>query len=314
MKAILKKLITMIITLFIVSFLVFLAFSVIPGDPALSKLGTQATPEALEALREEMGLNAPFFTRYFTWIGSFFTGDMGTSYSYGIPVSELIMDKLPITLVLTGIALVIMMVFTVLLGIYAARHEGGIIDRILMVVNQIIMAVPAFFAGIIICFLFGLILKWFTPGAFVSYEKDFSGFVAYLIAPAVAIALPKCAMASKLLRSSLIEQGNMDYIRTAYSRGNTTKGVLYRHALRNAMIPVVTFWAMAYTDMIAGSVVIEQVFGIPVIGRILLTGISNRDYPVVMAIICLLALFIIVANTLVDLIYKWIDPRMRDNG
>ena len=161
-----------------------------------------------------------------------------------------------------------------------------------------------------ITLVFGRILKLFTPGGYVSYEKDFWGFVGYLIFPAVAVALPKAAMAVKLLRSSVISESKLDYVRTAYSRGNTTKSVLYKHVLQNALIPVVTFLGMALADMIAGSIIIEQVFSIPGMGRILLNSISNRDYPVVMAVIVCIAVLVLVVNTLVDLIYGLIDPRI----
>ena len=179
------------------------------------------------------------------------------------------------------------------------------------VLNQIIMAIPPFFSGILITLLFGLILHLFTPGGYVSYTKSIAGFIGYLFFPALSIALPKAAMAVKLLRSSIIQEMSQDYARTAYSRGNSTRDVMYRHLLKNAMIPVVTFLGMALTDMIAGSIIIEQVFNIPGLGRILLTSISNRDYPVVEAIIVLLAFLVIFINFLVDFIYKKIDPRIR---
>lgn len=311
MKYALKKIGTMLFTLIIVSFLVFAAFSIIPGDPAIAKLGTEATPDKLNALREEMGLNGPFLVRYANWLLSLARGDMGQSYSYQMSVGSLILSKLPITLVLSGIAITMVVLFSILIGIYAARHEGKLVDRIIIVANQIIMAIPPFFAGIIISLVFGLILKWFTPGKYVDYRTNFPGFLAYLITPAIAIALPKCAMAAKLLRSSLIEQADEDYVRTAYSRGNTTKSVLYHHALKNAIIPLITFWAMSFTDLFAGSVVIEQVFSIPGIGNILLTSIANRDYPVVEAIIVLLAFIIVFVNMIVDILYRYADPRMR---
>ena len=212
-----KKIISMLATLLIVSFLVFLAFAVIPGDPAVSKLGTQATPERLEALREEMGLNRPFLVRYGTWLMDVCRGDFGTSYSYGTSVSAMVLEKLPITLCLTGMSFLLMFVCAIPLGIYTAKHEGGRVDRIILVINQIIMAVPPFFAGILITYLFGLILRWFQPGAFVSYQVHVGKFLYYLIFPAVAIALPKIAMTVKLLRSSLIEEAKKDYVRTAYS-------------------------------------------------------------------------------------------------
>ncbi|MGN1315364.1 MAG: ABC transporter permease [Lachnospiraceae bacterium] len=305
-----KKIISMLITLLIVSFLVFLAFTVIPGDPAVSKLGMQATPERLEALREEMGLNRPFLERYGTWLIQALKGDFGISYSYGASVSEMVLDKLPITLCLTLMAFVLVVVCALPLGIYTAKHEGGWLDRIILVINQIIMAVPPFFAGILLTYIFGLVLKWFQPGVFISYETSIRKFLGCLIFPALAIAIPKIAMTVKLLRSALIDEAKKDYVRTAYSKGNSKNGVFYFHLLKNAMIPVVTFLAMTLTDMIAGSVIVEQVFSIPGLGRILVTSISNRDYPVVEAIIVLLALIVVVVNLLSDVLCRKIDPRI----
>ena len=311
MKLAAKKFLSMVITVLAVAFLVFLAFAVIPGDPATAQLGTQATPERVEALREEMGLNRPLAVRFGEWALGMLHGDMGISYSYGTPVSELVGDKIPITLTLTLMAFLLMLVISIPLGLFAARHEGGAADHVIMAVNQVIMAVPPFFSGILITLVFGLILRLFVPGGYVSYTQSIPGFVGYLFFPALAIALPKAAMAVKLLRSCLAGEKRKDYARTAYSRGNSTKQVLYRHLLKNAMIPVITFLGMALSDMVAGSIVIEQVFNIPGLGRILLTSISNRDYPVVEAIIVLLAFLVIFINSLVDCIYRKVDPRVR---
>lgn len=310
MRYIGKKLLTMFFTLLAVTLFVFLAFHVISGDPATSMLGTTATPEKVEALREEIGLNDPVLIQYGRWAAGFLTGDMGTSYSYRMPVSQMVADKIPVTLTLTVMAFLIMVIIAVPLGIYTARHEGGIADRSIYIINQVIMAFPHFFAGILITLLFGRIFRLFTPGGYVSYQTDFGGFIGYMVFPAIAIALPKAAMAVKLLRSSVISEKKSDYVRTAYSRGNTTKAVLYKHVLKNALIPVITFLGMALADMIAGSIIIEQVFSIPGLGRILLTSISNRDYPVVMAIIVCIGMLVLVVNMLVDMIYGLIDPRI----
>ncbi len=310
MKYIGKKIIMMAATLAAVSFLVFLSFSLMSGDPATSMLGTQATPEKIEALREEMGLNDPFLTQYFRWASSFLKGDMGTSYSYKIPVNTMITDKVPVTLTLTLMAFVMMVVLSIPLGIYTAKHEGGLIDRIIYMINQVTMAIPPFFAGILITFLFGRVLKWFTPGGYVSYKDNLLKFIGYLIFPAIAIALPKAAMAVKLLRSSVLEELKKDYVRTAFSRGNRSNQVFYSHILKNAIIPVITFMGMALADMVAGSIIIEQVFSIPGLGRILLTSISNRDYPVVEAIIVCIAFIVVAINLLVDIIYQLVDPRI----
>lgn len=310
MKYVVRKILTMILTLLAVTFFVFLSFHVISGDPASSMLGTEATPQKVAALREELGLNDPVLVQYGRWVAGLLHGDMGTSYSYRIPVTGMVANKIPVTIALTLMAFVLMVVISIPLGIYTAKHEGSIVDRVIYIINQIIMAIPPFFSGILITLLFGRIFKLFTPGGYVSYEKDFAGFVGYLFFPAVAIALPKAAMAVKLLRSSVIKEAKLDYVRTAYSRGNRTNDVLYKHVLKNALIPVVTFLGMALADMIAGSIIIEQVFSIPGLGRILLTSISNRDYPVVMAVIVCIAVLVLVVNMAVDLIYGLIDPRI----
>ena len=310
MKYVVRKILTMILTLLAVTFFVFLSFHVISGDPATSMLGTEATPQKVAALREELGLNDPVLVQYGRWAAGLLHGDMGTSYSYRMPVTGMVANKIPVTITLTLMAFVLMVVISILLGIYTAKHEGGVVDRIIYIINQIIMAIPPFFSGILITLIFGRIFKLFTPGGYVSYEKDFAGFIGYLFFPAVAIALPKAAMAVKLLRSSVIKEAKLDYVRTAYSRGNRTNDVLYKHVLKNALIPVVTFLGMALADMIAGSIIIEQVFSIPGLGRILLTSISNRDYPVVMAVIVCIAVLVLVVNMAVDLIYGLIDPRI----
>jgi len=308
-KYILKKAGMMLLTLFVVSVLVFLAFNLIPGDPATRILGIEATENQLAILREEMGLNDPLYVRYFRWVWAFIHGDLGQSYSYG-SVSELILDKIPITIWLAIMAFILMIVISIPLGIFTARHEGGTIDKVVVVLDQIIMAIPPFFSGIILTLVFGLTLHLFVPGGFVSYKKDFWGFIEYLIFPAIAIALPKITMSVKLLRGSVIDEISKDYTRTAYSRGNTTRGVLYRHVLKNAMIPVITFMGMALADMVSGSIVIEQVFNIPGLGRMLLTSINNRDYPVVEAIIMGIAILVMVVNFIVDIIYRLVDPRI----
>ncbi len=311
MKYILKKTGTLIITLLIVSFLTFLAFDVIPGDAARSKLGTEATAEQVEALQEEMGLNDPVPVQYARWLGGLVTGDLGESYSYSMPVWELLRDKLPITAALTVMSFLLILVLSVPLGIYTAQREGTWADRILMVLDQVAMSVPGFFWGILITLLFGLILKWFTPGAYVPVSENFGGFLGYLIAPSVAIALPRCAMGVKMLRSSVLAQLEKDYVRTAYARGNGRRRVMYCHVLKNALLPVLTFWGMTIADIVANSIIIEQVFTIPGMGSLLITSISNRDYPVALGIIVLIAFFVIVVNFIVDILYGRIDPRIR---
>lgn len=311
MKYIVKKAGTLIITLLIVSFLSFFAFSIIPGDAAKSRLGTEATQEQVEALQKEMGLDQPVLVRYGNWLKDLAGGDLGESYSYSMPVAELLKDKIPITVALTLMSFFLILAVSIPLGIFTARHEGKLPDRILMILNQIVMSVPGFFLGILLTFVFGLLLRWFTPGAYVSVSEDFWGFLGYLIAPSVAIALPRCAMAVKMLRSSVIAQMEKDYVRTALARGNSQNRVMYGHVLKNALLPVLTFWGMTIADIVANSIILEQVFTIPGMGSLLITSISNRDYPVVLGIILLVAVLVILINFLVDLLYGKIDPRIR---
>ncbi len=313
MRYLLKKLGTTFLTVLIVSFLVFLAFQVIPGDPAVHMLGTSATPQKVEALREQLGLNRPLFVRYAEWLKSFFFGDMGISYSYGISVRSMLAGKLPITITLTVISFLLIILFSIPLGIQAAKYEDSIFSKTLDILNQVTMAVPPFFIGILVTYVFGLSLRLFTPGGYVSYTSDMLGFLGYLLFPAMAIALPKAAMNTKLLKTSVLKEAKLDYVRTAYSRGNSTGEVLYRHVLKNALNPVITFLGMTLADIVAGSLIVEQVFSIPGIGRMLITSIYNRDYPVVQSIIAMIAFIVIIINFLVDILYQAIDPRMRGN-
>ncbi len=310
MKYFMKKTAGLIIALLIVSMLAFLVFEIIPGDPARARLGTEATESKVQALREEMGLNDPLPVRYGRWLTNFLKGDMGTSYKYEQPVRQLIGDKLPVTLTLTGLAFLFILVLAIPFGILCAKYENTWLDRLGIIFNQINMAIPPFFVGMVLTVLFGLVFKVFTPGGYISYKESISGFIGYLILPAFAVALPKAAMTAKILRNSLISEMHQDYVRTAYSRGNTPLGVLLRHVLRNGILPVVTFLGMAIADMIANSIVVEQVFGIPGIGRSLISSISNRDYPVTEALIVLIAVVILVTNVLVDLLYRKLDKRI----
>jgi len=310
MKYAVKKLGMMLLTMLIVSFFAFLAFQVIPGDPTNTILGTDATPEQVAALRAQLGLDRPFFVRYFDWLFSFVRGDFGTSYSYSMPVSDMLSGKLGVTLLLAALSFLLTVVVSIPVGILSA-DRGGWLDKTLTVAGQITMAIPPFFIGILLTYLFGLILHWFTPGEFIAPSVDFWGSVGYLIFPAVAIALPRIAMTVKMLRSGILGELNRDYVRTAHSRGNDRGAILYRHVLRNAVVPTVAFLAMTIADIVAGSVVIEQVFAIPGMGRLLFSSISNRDYPVVQAVIVLMAFWVVLVNFLADMINQRLDPRLR---
>ena len=312
-NALLKRAGLLIATLLLVSVLAFTAFSVIPSDPTDSILGIEATEEQRAALRAQLGLDRPVWERYWSWLTAFVTGDFGQSYKYDMTVAELVSTRVEVTLVLAGMSFALIVAISLPLGLIAARHRGGVVDRAVTVLTQVTMSVPNFVMGIGLLFLFALVLKWFSP-EYVALRDETGVHLAehlrFMAVPALAIALPKSAMTVKLLRGSILGEMDQDYIRTAYSKGNSQGSALWRHVLRNAMIPVVTFLAMAIGDIMAGSIVVEQVFGIPGLGRILISSISSRDYPVVQAIVVLLAGVVVLCNFLADLLYRVMDPRI----
>ncbi|MCM1305615.1 MAG: ABC transporter permease [Butyrivibrio sp.] len=318
MKYFLKKLFTLIMTLFLVSVAAFLAFQIIPGDVVTSILGTEATPEREEQLREELGLNRPPVERYLNWVSDVLRGDLGESYRYSknmnemMPVAELIGDKLPVTLWLAAVSLALIVAVAIPLGVLWARSGSHILDAVLGVVTQVSMAIPSFFLGILVTYLFGILLRFFAPGSYISYQEDFGGFLKYLLFPALSIAIPKIAMTARFLRNSMLTELQSDYVRTAYSKGCTKRRVMYGHVLRNAMMPVVTFLGMIIAEIVAGSIVIEQVFGLPGIGRLLISSISTRDFPVVEILILYITFVVIFVYFLVDILYRVIDPRISE--
>ncbi|MCI2055998.1 MAG: ABC transporter permease [Oscillibacter sp.] len=314
MKYAARKILMLLVTMVIVSFLAFLAFSLISGDPATAMLGTEATPEKVAALREELGLNRPLLAQYGTWVLGFFTGNLGTSYSYRMPVSSLIGQKLPLTLALSLLSFLLILVVAVPLGIRSARQSESRLDGVHTALNQLFMALPPFFTGILLTWLFGILLHWFTPGKFPIFSEHPGLFFWNLLFPAIAVAIPRIAMTVRMLRSTILHEMNQDYVRTAISRGNDRVGVLYRHVLKNAMAPVIAFLAQTMAEVIAGSIVVEQVFAVPGLGRLLLASIGNRDWPVVEVIVVILAFWVVLANTIGDLLSQRIDPRLRLGG
>ena len=316
MKYIGKKIITLIMTLFLVSVAAFLAFQIIPGDVVASILGTEATPEREEALRGELGLNEPPAERYFRGIRGVLQGDFGVSYRYSknmnemTPVAELIGDKLPVTLWLAALSLVLIVLVSIPLGVFWVRSGSRVLDAVLGVVTQAAMAVPSFFLGILVTFVFGILFHLFAPGGYVDYRKNFWGFLGYLIFPALSIAIPKIAMTARFLRNSMLTELGADYVRTAYGKGCTRRRVMYGHVLRNAMMPVITFLGMIIAEIVAGSIVVEQVFGLPGIGRLLISSISARDFPVVEILILYITFVVIFVYFVVDILYRVVDPRI----
>ena len=311
MKFIIKKIATLLITLILISFLSFLAFSFIPGDAVLSSLGLDADEAMVEALREELGLNRPIPVQYADWLLSALQGDFGESTQYHLPVKQLVAQRLPVTITLALYSMFFVIVVSFPFGLLAAKKPEGVTDTIIMILSQIGMAIPQFFLGILLTFLFGIVLSFFPVGGYVSYKEDFAQFLSFLILPAVAVAVPKTAMMLRYIRNTVVAQMKLDYVRTARGKGNSEKRVLLHHVLKNAMLPVVTMLAMMIADVMAGSIVVEQVFNIPGLGRLLINSIANRDYPVVQAIVLYMACVVVVMNTIADILYQKLDPRVR---
>ena len=311
MRYILKKTGVLLVTMLLISLLAFLAFEIVPGDPTTKMLGSDYTPERAAALREELGLNRNIFARYFDWLRSFAAGDWGESYSYGMSVRDVMEGKIAVTAALSLMAWGMVILVSIPMGILLARYQSGPVDRLFVAMNQVFMAVPPFFIGILFTYLFGLVLQWFMPGYFVPFGESFWGAMGYLVFPALAIAIPKAAMVTKLLRSAILGEMGKDYVRTAYSRGNSRWSVIRGHALRNALLPVVVFVAMTLADIVAGSIIVEQVFALPGLGRLLIASIGNRDFPVVQCIVVIIAFVVVFMNYLADVVTQYIDPRVR---
>ena len=311
MKYVLKKTGILIVTLVLISLLAFLAFQIIPGDPVTKILGTEYTPERAAALREELGLTGNIFVRYFRWLGGLLTGDPGISYSYFIPVKDVLKGKIGLTAVLSLMSWIIVTVISIPLGIIMVRYQSPIFRRISVALNQIFMAIPPFFLGMLLAYIFGLVLKVFTPGYYVPISQDPVRGLVYLIFPALAISLPKAAKTAKLLHASIQDEMDKDYVRTAYSRGNSRWNVISKHVLRNALLPSITYIAMTLADIVAGSIVVEQVFALPGLGRLLITSIGNRDFPVAQCIVVIIAFVVVFMNYLADIVTQYIDPRVR---
>ncbi|MBO5565038.1 MAG: ABC transporter permease [Lachnospiraceae bacterium] len=314
MKYIFKRIGLLLITMILVSFLTFLAFEIVSGDPVRNMLGTDASPAQIEALRQELGLDKPFLSRYVSWLLGFFSGDLGRSFSYKQPVWELISSKLVITLALSLISFALIILVSIPLGVFSYQWVGGPLDGVRTAFNQLCMAVPPFFTGILLSWTFGVILKVFTPGDFPGFAKDPGGSFVHLFFAAICLSIPRIAMTVRMMRSTIVDEMNKAYVRTAISRGNNRWSVLTRHVLKNSLVLVVTFLGQTLAELVAASIVVEQVLGIPGLGRFLVASISHRDYPVVQAIVVILAFWVVLAGTISDIVNRRIDPRLRLGG
>lgn len=306
----LSRTLSLVASLLAASMVIFAAIEVVPGDPAAFMLGMNAAPDTLAALREQMGLNAPLPLRYLHWLQGLLSGDLGLSYTYKAPVAGLIADRLAVSLPLTGLALMLAAGVAVPLGLISAARRGRAADAAVMGVAQVGVAVPNFWFAMLLVLVFALRLRWLPAGGFPGWADPVAALRA-LILPAVALALPQAAILARVLRSALIETLGQDYIRTARAKGLSRGQALRRHALRNALIPVLTILGMQFAFLLAGAIIIENVFYLPGLGRLIFQAITQRDLIVVESAVMVLVVAVILVSFLTDLAYALVDPRLR---
>jgi peptide/nickel transport system permease protein len=311
LRYILSRLVSLIVSLAIASVIIFMAIEVVPGDPAAFMLGINAQEDTIAALREQLGLNVSGPQRYLNWILGMLGGDFGTSYTYRTPVSEMIRDRMGVSLPLALYALSLSTLIAFPAGIYAASRRGGIGDTAVMGATQLGIAIPNFWFAMIMVLVLAINLRWFSSGGFPGWDAGFFAGMKALTLPAVALALPQASILARVMRSSLLDILGEDYMRTARAKGLTRRQALWQHGLRNALIPVLTIVGLQFSFLLAGAIIIEQVFFLPGLGRLLFQSISSRDLIVVESVVMLLVFGVIVVNFLVDIAYAWVDPRLR---
>jgi peptide/nickel transport system permease protein len=306
-----NRLLIALATLLVASLVVFAVLEVLPGDPARLMLGINATPDAVEALRDQMGLNHSLPVRYFNWIGGLATLDLGRSYTYSVPVIDLVAERVAVSLPLALISLFLSVVIAIPVGAFAAQRRGRVGDALAMGAAQVGVAIPNFWFALLLIYIFAVWLRLVPAGGFPGWNAGVWPALKALLLPAVALALPQAAILSRVTRSALIEVLGEDYIRTARAKGLPFGAVLWRHALRNALIPVLTIVGLQFSFLLAGTIIIENVFYLPGLGRLVFQAITQRDLIVVEGVVMLLVATVVVVNLLVDLSYALVDPRLR---
>ncbi len=305
-----KRTVILLLTLIIVSMAVFAVLMVIPGDPAQIVLGVHATPETLQELRHKMGLDRPIPVRYLSYVERLAMGDMGRSITYDISIHSLILSRLQVTIPLALLSMIVAIFLSIPMGIYSARHRNRLGDYGIMAFSQIGLAVPAFWAGILLILLFAVTLHWLPSGGFPSWRDPIKAVVSLLL-PALSLGIVRTAVLTRMTRSSMLETLGEDYIRTARSKGLSEGAVIYKHAFRNAVIPVITLVGLQAGDLLAGAIIIENVFRLPGVGRLVFEAIGQRDLPVVQGVVLFIAVLIVIINFVTDLAYAYVDPRIR---
>jgi len=307
----LGRMATHAMTLLAATVVVFVVLQILPGDPATYMMGMNASAESVAALREQMGLDAPAFERYFSWLAGLVSGQFGTSYTYLVPVRDLLAERLAVSAPLAVFAVVLSLLMALPAGVVAASRRGSVVDTTLNAVMQVGIAVPNFWLGLLLILFFSIQLTWFGAGGFAGWESGFVPAVRDLFLPALALAVPQAAITARVLRTSLLETMNEDYVRTARAKGLTWRQALWRHALRNAMIPVLTIIGLQLPFLLAGGIIIENVFSLPGVGRLVFQAITQRDLIVVQNVIVVLVFAVVTVTLLIDIAYSVVDPRLR---
>ena len=307
----LRRFVSLIVSLAVASLVIFLVVEVAPGDPAAFMLGINAQPDTIAALRTELGLDQPRWQRYLDWVWGLVRGDFGTSYTYRTPVAEMIADRLWISLPLAIYALTLSTLIAFPAGIYAASRRGKIGDTAVIGASQLGVAIPNFWFAMMLVLIFAINLRWFSAGGFPGWDEGLFAGMKALTLPAISLALPQAAILARVMRSSLLDMLDEDYMRTARAKGLSRRQALWRHGVRNALIPVLTILGLQFSFLLAGGIIIEQVFFLPGLGRLIFQSISSRDLIVVESVVMLLVFAVICVNFLVDLAYAAVDPRLR---
>jgi peptide/nickel transport system permease protein len=308
---IIRRLLLTVVVLIIISFFSFLLLYIVPGDPAAAALGLEATSGQAEAYRHELWLDRPFMVQYFHWVGNAIHGDFGQSIAYRDRISTIFKQSLPITLYLALWAFILSNFLGISAGIICAIRRGGLLDQAISVLANIGIAVPIFFLGILGIYVFALKLSWLPIMGWTSPGTDFIESSRQALMPVIALAIPGIAMMARQTRSSMLEVVRQDYLRTAWSKGLRERQVIYRHALKNALIPIVTLMGLQIRILVGGSVIVEQVFNIPGMGRLLVYAAFSKDFLIIQAGVLLIGLIVCIANLVVDISYGWLDPRVR---
>jgi len=274
-------------------------------------LGTEADPTQIENLRSELGLDRPLYEQYVDWMKGLLTGQLGNSIRFSMPVKELLFDRLPVTMSLAGLTLIIVLIISLPLGMFAARRQNKLSDVSLSTVTQIGMAVPSFWLGMMLILYIGLQFSFFKISGYIPWTQSVAGALSTLILPALTIAIPQIAVNFRYVRTAILEQVQLDYVRTIRSKGMSEQNVMYKHVLKNSMIPILTVFGLIMAEVVAGTIIVEQVFSLPGIGQLLITAISNRDFPLVQGIVMYITEAVVMINFIVDVLYSVLDPRIR---